>query len=88
MPERKLPSVDPPDMERLDTNAILNPALLRLRPAERQLLWLAHAEGLSHREISDITGLGTARIRLTLFRSRHKLARALRQEMVKMGVQR
>jgi len=88
IPERKLPAVDPPDIERLDSSAILNPALLRLQPAERQLLWLAHAEGLSHREISDITGLGTARIRLTLFRSRHKLARALRQEMVKMGVQR
>lgn len=88
VPEWKLPAVDPPDIARLDSNAILNAALLHLRPAERQLVWLAHAEGLSHREISDITGLGTARIRLTLFRSRHKLARALRQEMMKMGVQR
>ena len=86
MPERDLPSVSPHGIDHLDSEALLNAALVRLRPTERQLLWLAHAEGLSHREISVITGLGTARIRLTLFRSRHKLARALRQEMVKSGM--
>jgi len=86
VPERGLPAVDPQNIECLDSNTFLNAALLHLRPVERQLLWLAHAEGMSHREISEITGLGTARIRLTLFRSRHKLARALRREMTKSGV--
>jgi RNA polymerase sigma-70 factor (ECF subfamily) len=86
VPERRLPAVDPPNIESLDSNAFLNAALLRLRPVERQLLWLAHAEGMSHKEISGIAGLGVARIRLTLFRARHKLARALRQEMVKSEV--
>jgi len=86
VPERRLPSVDPPNIESLDSNAFLNAALLHLRPMERQLLWLAHAEGMSHKEISGIAGLGTARIRLTLFRARHKLARALRQEMVKSEI--
>jgi RNA polymerase sigma-70 factor (ECF subfamily) len=85
-PERKLPTVAPQNIEYRDSNAFLNAALLRLRPTERQLLWLAHAEGMSHREISGITGLGTARIRLMLFRARHKLARALRQEMLKSEV--
>jgi RNA polymerase sigma-70 factor, ECF subfamily len=41
------------------------------------LLWLAHAEGYSHREIAEITGLATASIRLMLFRARRKIARLL-----------
>jgi RNA polymerase sigma-70 factor (ECF subfamily) len=86
VPERKLPASEPPDIESLESNEVLNAALLRLRPTERQLLWLAHAEGMSHKEISGITGLGVARIRLSLFRARPKLARALRREMVKLEV--
>lgn len=86
VPERRLPAVDPPNIESLDSNAFLNAALRHLRPMERQLLWLAHAEGMSHKEISGIAGMGVARIRLTLFRARHKLARALRREMVKSEV--
>ena len=53
--------------------------MARLRPRDRQLLWLAHAEGYSHREISEITGLGEASVRLLLFRARRKLARMLRE---------
>jgi RNA polymerase sigma-70 factor, ECF subfamily len=86
VPERELPAVSPQNIEHLDSEALLRAGLVHLRPTERQLLWLAHAEGLSYREISAITGLGVARIRLALFRSRHKLARCLRQEMVKSGV--
>ena len=86
VPERRLPAVDPHSVDHLDSSAILNAAMLQLRPIERQLLWLAHAEGMTHREISGITGLGAARIRLALFRSRQKLARALRREMMKSGV--
>jgi RNA polymerase sigma-70 factor (ECF subfamily) len=40
-------------------------------------LWLAYAEGYSHREIAEITGLASASIRLLLFRARHKIARVL-----------
>jgi RNA polymerase sigma-70 factor, ECF subfamily len=86
IPEKKLPFVDPPNVEEMDSNKALNAALLQLRPVERQPLWLAHAEEMSYREIVEITGLGMARIRLTLFRSRHKVARALRQEIMKAGV--
>ncbi|HEY2859393.1 MAG TPA: sigma-70 family RNA polymerase sigma factor [Terracidiphilus sp.] len=57
-----------------DTRAILGPALLKLKPRERQLLWLAYAEGYSHREIAGITGLASASVRLLLFRARHKAA--------------
>ncbi len=61
-----------------ETMALLGPALHQLRPRERQLLWLAYAEGYSHREIAEVTGLGAASIRLLLFRARHKAARLLR----------
>jgi RNA polymerase sigma-70 factor (ECF subfamily) len=60
-----------------DSQAMLGPALARMHPRERQLLWLAHAEGYSHREIAQITGLAGASIRLLLFRARHKIARIL-----------
>jgi len=61
-----------------DSQALLMPAMARLRPRDRQILWLAHAEGYSHREIAEITGLGSASIRLLLFRARRKMATMLR----------
>jgi len=60
-----------------ESQAILGPALRQMRPRDRQLLWLAHAEGYSHHEIAQITGLGSASIRLLLFRARRKIARIL-----------
>jgi RNA polymerase sigma-70 factor, ECF subfamily len=60
-----------------DSKAMLGPALKTMKPRERQLLWLAYAEGYSHREIAEITGLATASIKLLLFRARRKLARLL-----------
>jgi RNA polymerase sigma-70 factor (ECF subfamily) len=51
-----------------------------MRPRDRQLLWLAHAEGYSHNEIAEVTGLGSASIRLLLFRARRKIARLLGEE--------
>lgn len=64
----------------LDSQIVLGPALARMRPRERQLLWLAHAEGYSHREIAEITGLAAASIRLLLFRARRKIAGLLREQ--------
>ena len=63
-----------------DSQMILGPALASMRPRDRQLLWLAHAEGYSHREIAEITGLATASIRLLLFRARRKIARLLQNQ--------
>ena len=60
-----------------DSQMILGPALAVMRPRDRQLLWLAHAEGYSHREIAEITGLASASIRLMLFRARRKIARLI-----------
>jgi RNA polymerase sigma-70 factor (ECF subfamily) len=65
----------------IESHALLGPALARMSPRERQLLWLAYAEGATHREIATITGLSAPGIRILLFRARHKMARLLRQRI-------
>ena len=50
----------------------------RLKPRERQLLWLAHVEGFDHKEIARLTGLRVASVRVLLFRARAQLSAALR----------
>lgn len=65
----------------IESQVTLDPALLEMRPRERQLLWLAYAEGYSHREIAEITGLSAPGIRLLLFRARRKIARLLRKQI-------
>ena len=61
-----------------DSASMLGPAMAQIRPRDRQILWLAYAEGYSHHEIAQITGLASASIRLLLFRARRKMARLLR----------
>jgi RNA polymerase sigma-70 factor (ECF subfamily) len=68
--------------DQFESQTLLGPALGAMRPRERQLLWLAYAEGYSHREIAEITGLASASIRLLLFRARRKIARLLRTQIV------
>jgi RNA polymerase sigma-70 factor (ECF subfamily) len=63
-----------------DSRLTLDPALAKLRPRDRQLLWLAHAENYSHREIADITGLTVTSIRVMLFRARREMAHLLRKK--------
>ena len=57
----------------------------RLKPRERQLLWLAYVEGMSHAEIAEVTGLGALSIRLLLFRARRRAADMLLPTSAKMG---
>jgi RNA polymerase sigma-70 factor, ECF subfamily len=52
-------------------------AMRQMKPRERQLLWLAYAEGMSHAEIAAVTGLSSLSIRLLLFRARRKAASML-----------
>lgn len=52
----------------------LDRALQQLKPRERALLWLAYAEGSSHREIAASVGVKLASVKLLLFRARKKLA--------------
>jgi RNA polymerase sigma-70 factor (ECF subfamily) len=63
---------------RTERRADLDRAMAWLKPRERMLLWLAYAQGQSHREIADTLGLKTGSIKLLLFRARRKLAERLR----------
>lgn len=52
-------------------------ALERLEPLQRELLWLAYAQGASHEEIAEIVGMKAISIRTVLLRARRKLAKLL-----------
>jgi RNA polymerase sigma-70 factor (ECF subfamily) len=60
-----------------ELEADVNRAMARLRPRERAMLWLAYAEGASHREIAGVLGVTEASIKQMLFRARHRLAALL-----------
>ena len=49
-----------------------------MKPQDRALLWMAHAEEMSHAEISQALGVGEKSVRVLLFRARKKFAEVLR----------
>jgi RNA polymerase sigma-70 factor (ECF subfamily) len=49
-------------------------AMSHLKPRERAMLWLAYAEGASHREIADVLGVRPASLKPMLSRARRRLA--------------
>lgn len=53
-------------------------ALAKLKPRERDALWLAYAEGLSHKEIAESLGVKATSMKILLFRARQKLVSLLR----------
>jgi len=53
-------------------------AMQALKPRERELLWLAYVEGMSHVEIAEAMGLSAMSVRLLLFRARRRAAGLLR----------
>jgi len=57
----------------------------RLRPRERALLWLAHVQGLSHKEIALQTGVGERSVRVALFRARRALGELLARRGITGG---
>ncbi len=71
-------SVDGDLAARTERRTDLLRAMARLKPRERELLWLAYAQGESHRDIAHVLGLKANSIRLLLFRARRKLAALLR----------
>jgi RNA polymerase sigma-70 factor, ECF subfamily len=52
-------------------------AMAHLKPRERAMLWLAYAEGASHREIAEVLGLRPGSLKPMLFRARRRLAALL-----------
>jgi RNA polymerase sigma-70 factor (ECF subfamily) len=71
----RVPSGD--DAGATERMADFNRAMSRLKPRERAMLWLAYAEGASHREIADVLGLRPTSLKPLLFRARRKLAELL-----------
>jgi RNA polymerase sigma-70 factor (ECF subfamily) len=61
----------------VDLRSDVGGALAELSPKDRQMLWLAYAEGASHVEIAGVLGLRAASIRSMLFRARRRLAAKL-----------
>ncbi|HSL22419.1 MAG TPA: RNA polymerase sigma factor [Vicinamibacterales bacterium] len=55
-------------------------AMGRLKPRERGLLWLAYAQGWSHREIAAVLGLRIGSVKPLLFRARRRFSALLRGE--------
>ena len=66
--------------DQIQRQSVLSSALRRLRPREREILWLAYAQGSSHKEIAEALGLKSGSIRLMMFRARKKLAGLLRRQ--------
>ncbi len=71
----ELPTSSPaPEIElRTDVQRVV----ARLKPRERQLLWLAYVEGFSHVDIAEIAGLRAVSVRPLLFRARRRMASML-----------
>lgn len=66
--------------ESLRSDPDLSRFLQKLKPQERELLWLAYVEGNEHKEIARMLGLKDKSIRVLLFRARRRLASLLRGE--------
>jgi RNA polymerase sigma-70 factor, ECF subfamily len=74
------PWSEPPEpgfAQDLDTQIDIRHLMQQLKPRERQLLWLAYVEGMTHREIAKATGLHPMSIRILLFRARQKMVELL-----------
>jgi RNA polymerase sigma-70 factor, ECF subfamily len=61
----------------LDTQIDVRDLMQQLKPRERQLLWLAYVEGMTHSEIAAATGLHSMSIRILLLRARQRAAELL-----------
>lgn len=55
----------------------LGRALAQLKPAQREMLWLAYANGSSHQEIAEVIGVKEGSVKSLLLRARRKLAQLL-----------
>ena len=55
----------------------LNRAMAQMKPRDRAMLWMAYAQGSSHREIAEIVGVKADSVKPLLFRARRKLEELL-----------
>jgi len=72
------PHADDRTGARVEGRTDLARAMARLDPRQREMLWLAYAQGASHVEIAETLGMKAASIKTLLFRARRTMARLLR----------
>jgi RNA polymerase sigma-70 factor (ECF subfamily) len=58
----------------LDGRMDLGRAMNQMEPLQRQILWLAYAQGSSHEEIAGVVGVTRGNVKSLLYRARRKLA--------------
>ena len=76
--EIKLPAAAAgPIDDRAAARTDLARGMKQLEPVQRELLWLAYADGASHEEIAEVLGLRAISVRTLLLRARRKLASIL-----------
>ncbi len=75
-----LADLDQAHSEDLNSQLDVRRVMKALKPRERELLWLAYVEGMTHTEIASATGLTALSVRPLLFRARKKAASLLRPE--------
>lgn len=61
-------------------SARVHRVLQQLTPRERAMLWLAYAQGSSHREIAEAVGVKPPSVKQLLFRARRRMAALLRDQ--------
>lgn len=54
----------------LDSQIATRRMFQNLKPRERELLWLAYVEGMTHAEIASTVGVAVLSVRMLLFRAR------------------
>lgn len=74
------PASEKVDQHQVEVQKDLGQAMEKLKLRDRQLLWLAHVEGLSHNEVAEVLGVKAASVRLMVFRARKRLAELLREQ--------
>ncbi len=70
---------------RTDISVEMEKIFRLLKPKERILLWLAYAEGYSHREIAEITKCKENTVKVRIFNARKKFAGILRKKHQEKG---
>ena len=79
LPDHDDLAADDRTAKRAENRTDLTRAMNQLKPKQREMLWLAYAQGASHEEIAQILGVKAASIKQLLFRARRKLASLLRR---------
>jgi RNA polymerase sigma-70 factor (ECF subfamily) len=82
-PAARVASTAPVPERQAEIRTDLARAMKQLEPVQRELLWLAYAQGASHEEIAEILGLKAISIRTLLLRARRKIAGILTTETSK-----